>query len=65
MAMLKHNLLFLLILHNICCYNIVRRDPFAILAQTLKTKQRAACDGDSLKLECPQGTKVILMIFNI
>jgi len=56
------NLLFLLILHNICCYNIVRRDPFAILAQTLKSNQRAACDGDSLKLECPPGTKISIQL---
>jgi len=62
MDILKHNLLFLIILRNICCYNIVRRDPFAILAQTLKSKQRAACDGDSLKLECPPGTKLSIQL---
>ena len=39
-------------------YNVIRKDPFATLAETLRSQQGAACDGDSLKLECPAGTKV-------
>ena len=43
-------------------YNLVRRDPFGDLGETLHTLQRAACDGDLLALECPRGTKVSLQL---
>ena len=41
-------------------YNVIRKDPFAALAETLKTNQRASCDGDVLHMECPTGTKVVI-----
>ena len=37
-------------------YNVVRKDPFASLSETLVTHQRAACDEDVLQLQCPSGT---------
>ena len=37
----------LLLLGVISCYNVVRKDPFASLSETLVTRQRAACDGES------------------
>ena len=37
----------LLLLDVISCYNVVRKDPFASLSETLVTRQRAACDGES------------------
>ena len=36
----------LLLLDVISCYNVVRKDPFASLSETLVTRQRAACDGE-------------------
>ena len=50
--------LLVLIFHESLLYNVIRKDPFATLAETLKTNQGAACDGDSLQMECPIGTKV-------
>jgi len=38
------------------------RDPLGSLLDTLKTQQRAACDGDNLILECPQGTKISIQL---
>jgi len=43
-------------------YNVIRKDPFATLAETLRSQQGAACDGDSLKLECPAGTKISIQL---
>jgi len=43
-------------------YNLVRRDPFASLGETLHTRQRAACDGENLSLECPAGSKVSIQL---
>ena len=54
-------ILFLLVVNNTHHYNVIRKDPFAKLAETLKTNQRAACDGDSLQMECPIGTKVYIL----
>ena len=62
-TMMKYGLnmfIFLLVVNNTHHYNVIRKDPFAILAETLKTNQRAACDGDSLQMECPIGTKVYI-----
>merc|ERR1711892_253037 len=39
-----------------------QRDPLGSLLDTLKTQQRAACDGDNLILECPQGTKISIQL---
>jgi len=43
-------------------YNVIRKDPFAALAETLKTNQRASCDGDVLHMECPTGTKISIQL---
>ena len=51
-------IVFLLGFNNTHHHNVIRKDPFAILAETLKTNRRAACDGDSLQMKCPIGTKV-------
>ena len=40
-------LLLLLLLDVLAGYNVVRKDPFAALSETLVTRQRAACDGES------------------
>ena len=40
-------LILLLILNVVSGYNVVRKDPFASLSETLVTRQRAACDGES------------------
>ncbi len=51
--------LVLLLCHEARCqYNVERHDPFAMLSATLKTFQEAACDGQSLNLECPEGTTI-------
>ncbi len=41
-------------------YNVRREDPFAALSATLQTYQEAACDGQTLSLECPEGTKIAI-----
>ena len=49
-----------LLLCSLCAargYNVVRRDPYAHLSESVVTRQRAACDGDILQLECPARTK--------
>ena len=46
----------LLILNVVSGYNVVRKDPFASLSETLVTRQRAACDGELSQLEA--GIKV-------
>jgi len=43
-------------------YKVVRKDPFATLADTLKTNQRASCEGETLHLECPSGTKISIQL---
>eukprot|EP00091_Calanus_sinicus_P010016 TRINITY_DN23277_c0_g1_i1.p1 TRINITY_DN23277_c0_g1~~TRINITY_DN23277_c0_g1_i1.p1 ORF type:complete len:103 (-),score=19.98 TRINITY_DN23277_c0_g1_i1:58-366(-) len=55
-------ILVVLILQGSLMYNVIRKDPFATLAETLKTNQRAACDGDSLQMECPIGTKISIQL---
>jgi len=63
--MMGHHILLLLLLHILpfsSQYTLVRRDPLAALGETLVTKQRHACDGDNLSLECPAGTKVSLQL---
>ena len=55
-------LLQLLLVARSAQYNLVRRDPFATLGEPLHTRQRAACDGDNLTLECPAGTKVSIQL---
>lgn len=52
----------LIVLDVITCYNVVRKDPFASLSETLVTRQRAACDGDILVLDCPARTKVSIQL---
>eukprot|EP00092_Neocalanus_flemingeri_P006155 GFUD01006626.1.p1 GENE.GFUD01006626.1~~GFUD01006626.1.p1 ORF type:complete len:507 (+),score=68.06 GFUD01006626.1:299-1819(+) len=54
--------LFLFTIHDCFQYNVIRKDPFATLAETLKTNQRAACDGDILQMECPTGTKISIQL---
>ena len=49
-------LLLICITGHADCYNVVRKDPFASLSETLVTHQRAACDEDVLQLQCPSGT---------
>jgi len=55
-------LILLLILDVVSSYNVVRKDPFASLSETLVTRQRAACDGDILVLECPARTKISIQL---
>ena len=43
-------------------YNVVRRDPYAIISETIVTRQRASCDGDILQLSCPSGTKISIQL---
>ena len=43
-------------------YNVIRKNPFASLSDTLVTKQQAACDGDILMLECPAKTKISIQL---
>ena len=43
-------------------YNVIRRDPFARLSETLVTHQNASCDGDILHMSCPTGTKISLQL---
>ena len=53
----------LIVLATLCHgYNVVRRDPFASLSDTLVTKQNAACDGDILVLECTPRTKITIQL---
>lgn len=62
---MRIRLLFLLLV-SICGlngqYNVYRHDPFALLSATLKTYQEAACDGQELNLQCPQGTKISIQL---
>ncbi|KAL5273564.1 hypothetical protein ACFFRR_000358 [Megaselia abdita] len=37
---------------------VLRVDPLALLSQTLRTYQRAACDTDQVALSCPRGTSI-------
>ena len=39
-------------------YNIVRRNPFKQLSQTLKTLREEECEGSVISLQCPEDTKV-------
>jgi len=41
---------------------IFREDPLALLSGTLRTIQRAACDGETLTLRCPLGTAVSIQL---
>ena len=41
---------------------IERRDPLAELSSSLSTRQSAACDGDTLHMECPQATKISIQV---
>jgi hypothetical protein len=41
-------------------YSVHRADPFALLSATLQTYQEASCDGQTLSLECPVGTKIAI-----
>ena len=41
---------------------IERRDPLAELSSSLSTRQSAACDGDSLHMECPAATKISIQV---
>ena len=43
-------------------YNVIRKDPFASLSETLVTYQNASCDGDILHMECPPGTKISIQL---
>ena len=45
-------LILLLILDVVSSYNVVRKDPFASLSETLVTRQRAACDGKPIRGQC-------------
>ncbi len=45
-----------------CQYSVHRQDPFALLSGTLRTRQTAACDGQELTLECPEGTKISIQL---
>jgi len=55
-------LLLLGLLPLVSAYNVVRRDPFRSLSETLVTKQAHACDGDILQLECPARTKISIQL---
>jgi len=54
--------LFCLTIQECFQYNVIRKDPFATLAETIRTNQRAACDGDILHMECPTGTKINIQL---
>ena len=41
---------------------IERRDPLAELSSSLSTRQSAACDGDTLHMECPAATKISIQV---
>jgi len=56
------HLLLLLLVNQTGQYNLVRRDPFASLGETLHTRQRAACDDENLSLECPAGSKIAIQL---
>ena len=43
-------------------YNVIRKDPFASLSETLVTHQTASCDGDLLHMECPSATKISIQL---
>ena len=43
-------------------YNVIRKDPFASLSETLVTHQTASCDGDVLHMECPPATKISIQL---
>ena len=43
-------------------YNVIRKDPFASLSETLVTHQTASCDGDILHMECPPATKISIQL---
>ncbi len=47
---------------SVAQYSVRRQDPFAALSATLRTRQQAACDGQELTLECPQGTKISIQL---
>ena len=55
--------LIIIIISNLSLgYNVIRKNPFASLSDTLVTKQQAACDGDILMLECPAKTKISIQL---
>ena len=64
MKLLISSWIIIIIICESVQYNVIRKDPFAALAETLKTNQRASCDGDVLHMECPTGTKVVIYKFN-
>ena len=54
--------LIIIIINLSLGYNVIRKNPFASLSDTLVTKQQAACDGDILMLECPAKTKISIQL---
>ena len=62
-----YRIISLLMLLSSCTtqYNILRVNPFEQLSTTLKTHQVEECDGATISLNCPQGTKVCCNYLNI
>ncbi|XP_040580848.1 uncharacterized protein [Lepeophtheirus salmonis] len=54
--------LLILVTHVGAQYKVYRNDPFALLSGTLRTYQKAACDSQTLSLECPVGTKISIQL---
>ncbi|XP_021964709.2 protein eva-1 isoform X7 [Folsomia candida] len=43
-------------------YQVYRTDPFALLSGTLRTYQKAGCDGEYVILRCPTGTTISVQL---
>ena len=55
---LMHLSLLLFLIQPCFQNNVLKEVPFTTIEETLKTNQRAACDGDILHMERPTATKV-------
>ena len=45
-------------IHGSFSHNLLQKVSYGTVAETFKTFQRAACDGDILSLNCPEETQV-------